>query len=45
MEVLNWVSDHWILTIALSLIASATYSVPRMVVGIHTANVARDFGR
>ncbi|WP_454629672.1 hypothetical protein [Bradyrhizobium cenepequi] len=31
MEFLNWVSDHWVLSITFALIASATYAVPRIV--------------
>lgn len=32
IEALTWASDHWVFVISLELIASATYSVPKMAV-------------
>ncbi|MCP1852877.1 MULTISPECIES: hypothetical protein [unclassified Bradyrhizobium] len=39
MDLLNWVSDHPVLTITLSLIASATYAVPRIVTAVTARNI------
>lgn len=30
-EILNWMSDHWVLTVTLSLIAALTYAVPKVI--------------
>ncbi|MCW2195118.1 hypothetical protein AB7M45_007889 [Bradyrhizobium elkanii] len=39
MDLLNWISDHPTLTITLSLIASATYALPRIVTAVATRNI------
>jgi hypothetical protein len=45
IEVLNWNSDHWVLSITFALIASAAYTVPKMVDVIVTANAVNRMGR
>ena len=41
VQILNWISDHWVLVLALSCIASASYSVPKIIATLVIGNGVR----
>lgn len=41
IDVLNWIAEHWCLTVTLSIIASGTYSVPKIICTMIISNATQ----